>query len=196
MDLDTTTLRRQCVRFVLDHAKTLATARPELPEALNDRAADIWEPLLALADLAGGPWPEQARRAALHLSAGSQDTSPIGSLLLDIFIAFASSKADRLFTRDLVAELNGRRDRPWGEMLKGKEVTERWLAFQLRPFNIKPRNLLIGGLQAKGYYKEDFMEAFRRYISRSELQALTAEFSTENPPPDDNGKGGQPGQNP
>ena len=196
MDLDTTTLRRQCVRFVLDHAKTLATARPQLPEALNDRAADIWEPLLALADLAGGPWPEQARRAALNLSAGSQDTSPIGSLLLDIFIAFASSKADRLFTRDLVAELNGRRDRPWGEMLKGKEVTERWLAFQLRPFNIKPRNLLIGGLQAKGYYKEDFMEAFRRYISRSELQALTAEFSTQNPPPDDNGEGGQPGQNP
>jgi len=103
---------------------------------------------------------------------------------MDIFIAFVSPKVDRLFTRDLIAELNCRRDRPWGETLKGKEVTERWLAFQLRPFNIKPRTMLIGELQAKGYYKQDFMEAFRRYISRSEFQALKAEFSTEDPTPE------------
>jgi Protein of unknown function (DUF3631) len=35
----------------------LRRARPELPDELDDRAQDIWEPLLAIADLAGGDWP-------------------------------------------------------------------------------------------------------------------------------------------
>src|SRR5205807_18118 len=48
--LEATTLRQQCARFVLDHADQIATAKPEIPESLNDRAADIWEPLLAVAD--------------------------------------------------------------------------------------------------------------------------------------------------
>jgi hypothetical protein len=37
-----------------------------LPSGLNDRAGEIWEPLLALADLAGGAWPGRAREAALR----------------------------------------------------------------------------------------------------------------------------------
>jgi Protein of unknown function (DUF3631) len=35
------------------HAPILAEARPDLPDELDDRAWDYWEPLLALADLAG-----------------------------------------------------------------------------------------------------------------------------------------------
>jgi len=34
----------------------LADAEPVMP--LEDRAADVWEPLIAIADLAGGEWPE------------------------------------------------------------------------------------------------------------------------------------------
>ncbi len=51
--LDAEALRRKCARFVLDHRDVIAMARPQIPEGLNDRAADIWEPLLVLADLAG-----------------------------------------------------------------------------------------------------------------------------------------------
>ena len=207
LETETGTLRRQCARFVLDHGKNLTAARPQIPEALNDRAADIWEPLLALADLAGGPWPELARKAAVHLSAGTQDTSPIGALLLDIFFQFeylkasADKKADtqggpgnstsqpeRIFTRDLVAGLNYRRDRPWAEMFKGKELTELWLASQLRPFGIKPRTLWIDGAQAKGYFREDFVDVFPRYISKSELETLKAELQLSTPPPEKNGE--------
>src|SRR5260221_4341472 len=54
-------LRRQCARFVLDHAAAIAAARPELPRGLSDRMVQIWEPLVIVADLAGGDWPEQAR---------------------------------------------------------------------------------------------------------------------------------------
>ena len=79
-------LRRKCARFVLDHAEEIGKAQPEIPEDLNDRAADIWEPLLALAELAGGEWPEKARKAALGLTATAQEESPIGALLLDILV--------------------------------------------------------------------------------------------------------------
>jgi len=36
----------------------------ELPEDLDDRAQDGWEPLLAIADAASGHWPRTARQAA------------------------------------------------------------------------------------------------------------------------------------
>ena len=51
-----------------------------MPKALTNRAADIWEPLLALADLAGGHWPQLARQAAEALTMRTQQHSPIGAL--------------------------------------------------------------------------------------------------------------------
>src|SRR6266487_1119377 len=55
-------LRRQCLRFVRDNTEAIATARPELPKELGDRTVQIWEPLVVLADRAGGDWPRWARR--------------------------------------------------------------------------------------------------------------------------------------
>ena len=116
---------------------------------LTNRAADIWEPLLALADLAGGRWPELARAAATSLTARAQEYSPIGSLLMDIFLVFIMSKNERIFSRDLVAELIASGERPWAELRRGKPVTETWLAQQLRPYGIKPRTIRIGGETAR-----------------------------------------------
>src|SRR6478609_7708388 len=53
-DLDVGDLPARCEAFVKEHADTIAKARPAIPSELGDRAADIWEPLLVLADLAGG----------------------------------------------------------------------------------------------------------------------------------------------
>ena len=187
-NLDTMTLRRQCARFVLDHKDAIANARPQIPVTLNDRAADIWEPLLALADLAGGQWPELARQAALSLSNSAHENNPIGPLLLDILLLFISRKTDRMFTRDLLEGLNLRLHRPWAETLKGKEVTELWLAQQLRPYGVKPRTLWLDGAQAKGYFREEFTDISQRYISRSELDALADESEQPKPPATDNGQ--------
>jgi hypothetical protein len=176
--LDPAPLRQRCARFVLDHAGEIASAQPQIPSVLNDRAADIWEPIFALADLAGGPWPESARQAAVHLTASAQDSNPIGSLLFDIFKLFALAAQDRIFTRALLFGLNQRfTDRPWMELRKGKEVTEMWLAQKLRPYGIRPKTLRIQDQVAKGYAEEDFREAFRRYIPRSELEAFRAELT-------------------
>jgi len=53
------------------HLGSLASRHPAFPTELGDRAADIWEPLFAIADEAGGSWPTRARSAAVTLNGGS-----------------------------------------------------------------------------------------------------------------------------
>jgi hypothetical protein len=176
-NLDAATLVRKCARFVQEHAGAIGAARPEIPESLNDRAGDIWEPLFALADLTGGDWPKKAREAAVALNTGAQESSSIGTLLLDIFTVMALSQQERMFSRDLVKGLNGRfRDRPWMEELKGKPATERWLSQQLRPYGMKPKTMRIGEERTKGYVLEEFTDVFRRYIPMAEVEAMRAEM--------------------
>jgi putative DNA primase/helicase len=163
-------LRQQCARLVADHADEIARARPEVPAILNDRASDVWEPLLALADLAGGTWPEKARRAAVGLTAKSQESSPVGTLLLNILVLIKQAGADRIHSRALVEGLKCMGDQPWLE--PGKPINETWLAKRLRPYGIRSKTMWIGEVAAKGYMLEDFREAFRRYISKSEVEAL------------------------
>ena len=71
------TLARRCARFAADNAEKIRAARPSMPDGLHDRAQDNWEPLFAIADLAGGEWPDLARKAALALSgAVDAETTP------------------------------------------------------------------------------------------------------------------------
>jgi hypothetical protein len=189
-NLNAAPLRRKCLRFAQDHAAEIAKATPKIPESLNDRAADIWEPLLALADLAGGGWPSAARRAAEELC--GEERNPIGSLLLDIASVFACA-GTRVFSARLSEELNCMLDRPWADMTDANGVTERWLARTLRPYEIAPRMLRIGQRQGRGYCLEDFKEAIRRYVSDLDLAALKAEYERLQEPEAD-GEGGQAGQ--
>jgi len=175
--LKATELKRQCARFVQDHADEIANAEPVMPKALTNRAADIWEPLLALADLAGGHWPELARQAAEGLTMRAQQHSPIGALLMDIASMFLFGEAERLFSRDIVAVLNNKEGRPWAELRRGKKVNESWLATQLRPYGIRPATIRIGDEVAKGYLVEDFKDTFRRYVPRSEVEAFKADLA-------------------
>src|SRR6266850_5357843 len=171
-------LRRKCLRFVMDNAQAIASARPALPAGLNDRAKDIWEPLLVLADLAGGHWPETARKAAVHLSM-TQDRSPIGALLLDLMILFIQNKTDRLLSRTIVEHLQYNCERPWAELSKGKQISEIWLAKQLSRYRVRSRVMRIGPERANGYYEADFKDVFKRYIPRAEFEALKAEWAAE-----------------
>jgi len=171
-NLNAATLKRQCARFILDHSEAITTSQPDTPKGLNDRASDIWEPLLALADLAGAHWPDLARQAAVNLTAIAHDNNPIGSLLLDIFRLLRETKHQRIFSRDLVEGLNAFSDRPWKAFRNGKEITEIWLSQQLRPYGIRPRNLFLDGEQAKGYVQDELMDVFRRYITRADVDAL------------------------
>jgi putative DNA primase/helicase len=165
-------LKRKCARFVADHAGAIRAADPQIPDGLNDRAADSWIPLLILADLAGGHWPETTRRAALELSgdadADSGDTRT--QLLADIRAVFAQPCATRMASTDVCDRLAEIEGRPWAEYGRtGKPITPNGLAYLLRDFGIMPRTLRIGEDRAKGYDIADFADAFSRYLPKTGL---------------------------
>lgn len=174
--LDAATVRRCCARFVLDHAQEIATGQPEIPAELHDRAADIWEPLLLLAELAGGEWPARARKAALGLTSSAVQHPPIRALLVDLIVVFHKRRQPRLFSRDIVNYLNAKGDRPWCELKESRLVTERWLAQQLRPYGVTPKTMWIDGESARGYTGEELMEVFQRYVPKPERASLLDEM--------------------
>lgn len=159
-------LRRRCARWVLDNLNALRDADPFTPEDLNDRAADNWRPLLAIADQAGGTWPEQARSAARLLSGTAEaDESATVLLLEDVQSIFQRPGSDQLPSATLIAELVAMEDRPWPEWNRGKELSATGLARLLRPFGIKPKKVRFGPTTVNAYQRADFDDAFNRYLT-------------------------------
>jgi len=155
----------RCRRWAEDQLETLRRADPCVPPALNDRAADNWRPLLAIADLAGGVWPSRGREAAIALSGQTDDEAAGVQLLADIRDIYIKEGCDRLESAVLVESLGAMEERPWAECGKqGKPITAPQLARLLRPFGIAPRNIAIDALRHKGYLREQFEDAFSRYL--------------------------------
>lgn len=138
-------------------------AWPEMPDGIEDRDADVWEPLLAVADAAGGKWPESARVTAVTLVTASEAGAPsLGVRLLgDIRGAFAEGEA--LPTVDLLASLIAMEDAPWGD-LRGKPLDPRGLAGILREYAITSTTFRRGEKTAKGYTRDSFLDAWSRYL--------------------------------
>ncbi|MGC1890623.1 MAG: DUF3631 domain-containing protein, partial [Stellaceae bacterium] len=160
-------LGRKVARWATDNFDALRGARPGMPTQLQDRAADAWSPLLAIADLAGGRWPERARKAAGELSADGDDQGSIrADLLADIRAAFAARSVDRIASEDLVAYLASLDDRLWPEYRGGKPITKTQVARLLAPLHVSPKTIrLSDGYTAKGYYRRAFDDVFARYLS-------------------------------
>ena len=160
-------LHRQAARWATDHLAALIDADPAMPPALHDRAADNWRQLLAVADLAGGEWPERARRAAVALSGGeaAEDTSRAAMLLADIKALFDERGASRLESAEIVRALGEMEHRPWPEWKAGKPMTAVQLARVLAPFGVRSSNMRAGaaGGVAKGYQRADFETLWARY---------------------------------
>ncbi len=165
-------MREALAAWAIEAVPRLREARPQIPAGLNDRAAEGWEPLLAIADEAGGEWPQRARDAALALHGeGEVDGESIGVLLLAaIREIFQANGVDRLPTADLLKGLVDLEDGPWAEWW-GKQVREgdtrgpaHRLAKLLRPYGIVPRTIRLGGSTSKGYLEGDFQDGFQRYL--------------------------------
>ena len=159
------TLVRKLARLVEGHGQDIAQARPVLPEKLNDRAQDCWEPLLALADLAGGRWPRLARTAALGLSGAAQEAmSTATELLADIKEAF--SQMEKISTDELLRKLVRDEMKPWATYAHGKPMNARHLAKRLREFEIQSQDLKFkGNVVQKGYRLDQFKDPFNRYLN-------------------------------
>jgi Protein of unknown function (DUF3631) len=172
-------LRRQATRWATDHLDALCAADPQVPAELHDRAADCWRPLLAIADAAGGVWPDRARLAALKLSGVEQGEDSSTKLLLDIAAIFKDAGDPEVMgSTAIVEKLKAMEDRPWAEWSHGKPLSTAKLARMLESYGIVPAgNVRIGAKVVKGYRRAAFFDARQRYGVREALQRNNANDS-------------------
>jgi putative DNA primase/helicase len=157
-------LQQQAARWAADNIAALRQADPTMPPSLFGRAADNWRPLIAIADVAGGNWPQRARSIASRMGTAHSEQT-IGIMLLeDIRAIFKQRRTDRLASAELIEALIGMEHRPWPEFSRGKPLTPRQLAKMLDPFGVTPGTIRSGAATAKGYHQGSFDDAFRRYL--------------------------------
>ncbi|MFH8787571.1 DUF3631 domain-containing protein [Streptomyces roseoverticillatus] len=145
-------------------------AWPEMPDGVTDRPADVWEPLLAVADAVGGDWPRRAREACVTLVKAAQvnDKGSLGVRLLTDLRDHVMAGIDRLPTVAILDRLNALDDAPWAD-LNGRPLDARRLSRMLGEYvtadgqPIASRNIKTGGSVLKGFYAEDLWDAWARY---------------------------------
>lgn len=156
-------LRDRLHIWVTARAEDLANAEPEMPA--EDRAADVWEPLVAIADAAGGDWPDRARKAC-QASTGEirPDPDTAGERLLgDLYDVWGED--DQVFTHILIDRLCGIEEAPWSTWHRGDRLSPRGLASMLKPWGVKSRTVRLGPETAKGYHRADLADSWRRYVT-------------------------------
>jgi hypothetical protein len=153
-------------RFSQDYSDKVQQAKPELPEELNDRAQDNWEPLLAIADIADAEWPRLARTIALKISGDNEQSQSVGvELLADIQEIFENKNIDRISSAVLIESLCDDEEKSWATYNRGSSITPRQVAKRLREFGIISNTVRFGAMMtAKGYLKHHFDDAFARYL--------------------------------
>lgn len=165
---DAAPIRERLQVWADNSADALMDALPELPEELNDRVADAWEPLLAIADLTGEEWPEKARAAAVALHEENDEES-LGVLLLS-HIESAFETKEKMFTAELLNVLIKEEEGPWADWWSNKVESNRpkgpasKLARLLKPFGIAPKTIRVADDRAKGYERGQFEDAWERYL--------------------------------
>jgi hypothetical protein len=144
----------------------LREARPGIPSQLSDRQADCCEPLLAIADLAGGEWPEMAKMALVALCGQAQaDEDSHGvRLLQDVRAIFEEKQVDKVPSGELSEALAQIETSPWGEWNHGKPITPARLARMLKPFGIVPDRIGGRDSRVRGYKVSQFQDAFSLYL--------------------------------
>jgi hypothetical protein len=158
-------LRDRLAAWIRDHQDELKKAEPATP--LEDRAADTWEPLLAVADLAGGDWPARARTAAEVLTGTETDQALDGTagirLLTDLRQVFGDTEV--LWTKTIIDRLHNLEESPWGDWY-GRPLTARELAKLLGRYGVRSKDVREGGTGSnlKGYTRADLHDQWVRYI--------------------------------
>lgn len=158
------------------HLEELRQARPDIPGALSDRQADVCEPLLSIADAAGGEWPQAARTALLELCAGAQadDGSNGVRLLRDIKGIFDERRVDEIASAVLCDALAIIETSPWAEWHRGKHLSPMGLSRLLKPFEVYPAPLSSG--QSRGYRITQFDEPFRLYLPLQGVKVSESQY--------------------
>ena len=162
-------LRQRCARWASDNAPELREADPDMGERIG-RLAQVWRPLFAVADTAGGDWPALARSAADVLEASAAKVADGGDtfgvmLLADVREVFGTR--DRIKSDDLDRALLALPERPWATLRRGdKPMTAQARGRMLADYGIHATTLRFAdGDRKKGYQRTDFEPTWTAYLS-------------------------------
>jgi hypothetical protein len=123
--------------------------------------------MTAIADAAGGHWPETARRVAVVISGDEIDATPRSvQLLQDIKEIFTERGIDRFSLADLCQALGRLEERPWNTIEDGSTISPRRLSSMLKDYGIRPKGTRASGTKSfKGCTRDQFEDAWSRYAS-------------------------------
>ncbi|WP_344508058.1 DUF3631 domain-containing protein [Dactylosporangium maewongense] len=147
---DAAPLRERLGTWVADVAQVLADAEPKMPPGVVDRPAEVWEALLAVADAAGGQWPDTGRGACEYFVLATASAPTFGTRLLADMRTLYNGR-DRMPTVELLEALTGLEEAPWAD-LGGKPLDARRLARELGRYGVGPTPIRdTDGRPSKGY---------------------------------------------
>ena len=157
-------LRERLAAWSRDVGATVGEAWPDLPPGVFDRDAEVWEPLIAVADAAGGHWPTTARAACLEMLkvAADREVSLGVRLLGDLKLVFGERNA--MTTAAILEALNEMDEAPWGD-LYGKKMEPRLLARMLKRYDVRSTKVKVDGRSLQGYRREDLWDSWERYLA-------------------------------
>ena len=157
-------LRAMIATWAEDHVAAIKANQCEPPKIGNDRAADNWVPLFRVADQIGRHWPARCEAAYRELTEVSEMELPT-QLLYDIRKVLQAHSDDRITSRTLIARLCEDEDAPWSTYRSGKTLTPNQMAQLLAPYMVKPGSMRFDSGVKRGYTKQQFEDAFDRYLS-------------------------------
>jgi Protein of unknown function (DUF3631) len=133
---------------------------------LQDREAELWQPLFSVCQVAAPQRVEELRRIALRVSRSKESDEPEKGVLLlqDVRAIFERNGEDRIATPGLIYALHQCEESPWPSWSEGRGLDARSLARLLRPFRISPQNIRVDEHVVKGYLRDDFREAWDTYL--------------------------------
>ena len=175
------TLAGKLARFAIDNRDAVRLARPAEIEGLNDRANDCWEPLLKIAEVAGGDWLRLARQSAITLHGLEEEAPSVDAELLnDIRTAFTEKHALKMFGEDLLAALLADEEAPWATWNRGRPMTRRQLTGRVEGFGVKSKDVRIGVVVKKGFERNDFEDVWKRYLPATTPAATATTLQPSN----------------
>ena len=175
-------LREHLATWIDSIGTRLRDAQPTMPKGVTDRPAEIWEPLLAIADTAGGHWPTTARNACRHftLATGAQITSIGIRLLADLRHVFTTHGTDRMTTADILPALHDLEESNWAD-LNGKPLDARRLGRELSKYGVRSKDIKVNGHAIKGYRadgEDGLADAWSRYLPATAATNATSQLTT------------------
>jgi len=170
------TLRDSLAEWAAAVGKEAGAAWPDLPPGIINRPAEIWEPLLAIADAAGGNWPKMARTACVFLCDAAKDRRvSLGIRLLGDLRTVFSDK-DAMTTAAIIESLTAEEselddDAPWAN-LRGNPIDGRRLASLLKQYGIHSTKVRVKASRPlQGYRREDLWDTWQRYLPSMSAKA-------------------------